>query len=99
MNPPRPSLAVYLVTWAALLGLLLATSLIGLANLGTFNLLLGLVFAAMQASLLVLVYMHVIYDQVLIRVCVIAAVIWILIMMTLTLNDYHTRGWLLPSGK
>jgi hypothetical protein len=43
--------------------------------------------------------MHTLFDFKLVRVTIGVAVVWIGFLVSLTLGDYLTRGWLLPSGK
>lgn len=100
MSAPKLSLRTYLLTWAGLLALTLTTSLVGLVDLGHFTPALAVVFAIAKATLILLFFMHACCDTRLIRVVIAAAVLWILIMISLTVGDYVTRGWLLPfSGK
>lgn len=99
MTQQRLSLTTIMSTWLGLLGLTLLTSLLGLVNLGAMNPALGVIIAAIQASLIALFLMHALKGLALIRVIAAGGVIWFLIMMVLTLTDFITRGWLLPCGK
>jgi cytochrome c oxidase subunit 4 len=88
-----------LFSWLGLLALTLLTSLIGLLNLGVMTPILAVLIAAGQAFLIGGFLMHGREDMALVRVVIAGGIIWFLILVTLTMTDYITRGWLLPSGK
>lgn len=94
-NAIRPTV----FTLFGLLGLTLLTSLLGLLNLGVMTPVVALIIAAAQAFLIAAFLMHARTDIALVRVVIASGVIWFLILITLTMTDYVTRGWLLPSGK
>jgi cytochrome c oxidase subunit 4 len=48
----------------------------------------------LKATLVVLYFMHVRYSSRLTWVFVLAGLFWLLILMTMTLTDYQTRGGL-----
>lgn len=99
MRSSPPSIRSISLAAASLLGLTLLTSLISLVNLGAMNMVLALVIATLQASIIALLLMHALNGSPLFRVVLTGGVIWFLILETLTWTDYLTRGWLLPSGK
>ncbi len=99
MKPPVVSLKKYTFTWLALLALALTTTLIGFVNLGPFSMGIAILIATLKACLIVAFFMHGLYESKLIRIIICAGVIWFLIMVTLTLGDYSTRGWLPFPGK
>jgi cytochrome c oxidase subunit 4 len=99
MSQPTVSLKGYLGTWLALLGLTLLTSLLAFVNLGRFSILVAVLIAAMKASLIAMFFMHALYGSKLVRVVLAGGVIWLLIMLSLTLTDYITRGWLQFPGR
>jgi cytochrome c oxidase subunit 4 len=99
MTPSAASMRPIILTWGSLLVLTLLSSLVGLMNLGTLNLAIAVLIAAIQASLIAFFLMHALHGPGLIRVVLAGGVIWFLILETLTWTDYVTRGWLLPSGK
>ena len=90
---------VYLLTYAILLVLTLATVLIAFLDLGPGSMAVGIAIATIQASLIAGFFMHALYESVLVRVVAAGGVIWFLIMMTLVINDFITRGWLPFPGK
>jgi len=86
------SIRTYFFTFAALLGLALLTTLLGFINMGPFNNVVAIAIAVCKASLIALFFMHARYEGKLIRVVMSAGVIWILILISLTISDYVTRG-------
>jgi|tagenome__1003787_1003787.scaffolds.fasta_scaffold20989530_4 cytochrome c oxidase subunit 4 len=99
MKEPVVSIRTYTLTWLALLALALATTLIGLLDLGPFSMGIAILIATAKAALVVAFFMHGRYESKLVRVIIAAGVIWFLIMISNTLGDYITRGWLPFPGK
>lgn len=99
MSDTSTSVKTPILTWLALLGLTLLTSLVGLLNLGSWTPVIALIVATCQACLIALFLMHALQGSKLVRVVAAGGILWFLILMVLTLTDYLTRGWLLPSGK
>lgn len=96
---PTVSRKTYALTWVSLLALTLITTLIGFLNLGPFSMVLAVTIAAMKAVLIAAFFMHALFEAKLVRVVIAAGVVWFLIMVSLTLGDYFTRGWLPYPGK
>lgn len=94
MKQPVVSIRTYTLTWLALLALALATTLIGFLDLGPFSMGIAILIATAKAALVVAVFMHGRYESKLVRVIIAAGVIWFLIMISNTLGDYISRGWL-----
>ncbi len=89
----------YMVVWIALMALMVLTAAISRVNLGEWSTVVDLVIAAAKALLVVLFFMHVKYEQQKIAwVFVIAGFFWLAILLTLTLTDYMTRGYLGVAG-
>jgi cytochrome c oxidase subunit 4 len=99
MNEPALSRKQYTFTWLGLLGLTLLNTLVAFLDLGKWNTLIEIGIATIMASLVAGFLMHGFYETKVVRVVIAGAVIWFLIFMTLTLNDYMTRGWLPFPGK
>jgi cytochrome c oxidase subunit IV len=99
MTEPTVSVKTYAFTLFGLLGLTLLTSLLGLRDLGPFNIIVAVVIALAKASLIAAFFMHALYGSKLIRVVLAGGVVWFLIMILLTICDYVTRGWLPFPGK
>ncbi len=86
-------------TYLVLLALTLGTVLIAYLDLGAFSMVIAIVIATIQASVIAGFFMHALYESALVRVVSAGGVIWFLIMMTLVMNDFITRGWLPFPGK
>jgi len=99
MNEPALSLKKYTLAWLGLLGLTLLTTLIALVDLGIWSTVIEIGIATIMASMVAGFLMHAFYESKLIKLIIAAAVIWFLIMISLTLGDYMTRGWLPFPGK
>jgi len=96
--PPLTPKTLTLV-FASLWILLLGSALIGFVNLGQYNIVVSIAIAAVQALLIVGFFMKALYEGKIILVVLASGVIWFLIMETLTLGDYMSRGWLPFPGK
>ncbi len=89
----------YLWVWIALMALMALTAGLSRVNLGEWSTVVALIIAAAKALLVVLFFMHVKYEQQKIAwVFVIAGFFWLAILLTLTLTDYMTRGYLGVAG-
>ena len=89
----------YMWVWIALMALMVMTAALSRINLGEWSTVVALVIAAAKALLVVLFFMHVKYEQQKIAwVFVIAGFFWLAILLTLTLTDYMTRGYLGIAG-
>jgi len=78
------------------LALLLGTGLTVAAafvDMGAMNNVVMLGIASIKALLVILFFMHVRWSTRLTWVVVFSGFFWLLILFTLTLNDYLTRGW------
>jgi len=84
---------VYIWTCIALLALLALTWAIAYVDLGPFNLIVALAVAITKAMLIALFFMHIKGSSRLLHLAAVVGVIWLLIMVSLTLGDYSTRGW------
>jgi cytochrome c oxidase subunit 4 len=99
MTAPSVSRRTYTLTWLGLLALTLITTLIGLVDLGVFTMIIAIAIAALKASLIASIFMHALFEAKLVRVVIAGGILWFLIMVTLTLGDYLTRGWIPFPGK
>lgn len=78
--------------WLALLVLTGVTTGIAFIDLGPLNTIVALVIATCKALLVVLIFMHVKYaSDKLVKVVVISAVFFLLLLLGLSLADYSTR--------
>lgn len=99
MTEPGLSRKAYVFAWLGLLGLTLVNTLLAFLNLGVWSTVIAIAIATIMASLVAGFLMHALYETKLIRVIVSGGIIWFLILITLTLGDYVTRGWLPFPGK
>lgn len=99
MAEPMFRKRVYVLTYLILLALVLLTTLLGYIDMGPFSMTVAIVIAAVQASLIAGFFMQGALEPALVRVAAAAGIIWFLILTTLTLTDYITRGWLPFPGK
>jgi cytochrome c oxidase subunit 4 len=93
------SLKTYLLTYLGLLALTLSTVLIGYVGLGWGSMFVAVLIAAAKATLIALFFMHALIEKKLVWLVIAGALIWFLILISLTLGDYITRGWLPFPGK
>jgi cytochrome c oxidase subunit IV len=89
------SVRFYATIFGALLVLTLSTAGVAFVDLGgSLNAAVALAIAIAKAVLVILFFMHVRYSSGLTWVFVGAGFFWMLILLTLTLSDPLTRGWL-----
>ncbi len=84
---------VYLRTCITLLALLALTWAIAYVDLGPFNLIIALAVAMAKAIVIALFFMHIKGSSRLLHLVAVAGLIWLLFLISLTLGDYFTRGW------
>jgi cytochrome c oxidase subunit IV len=93
------SKSIYYRVFSALMVLLVLTVAAAMVpfdrwSLGGLGVLLTFLIAGSKAALVVMYFMHVREASRLTRVFVVAGIAWVVILFTLTLNDYLTRNWL-----
>ncbi len=84
---------VYLVVFFSLLLLTWATVEVAFIDLGSLNLFVALGIAGFKATLVVMYFMHVKYNERLIGLFVVGGVFWLTVMLFFLLVDYWSRGW------
>jgi cytochrome c oxidase subunit IV len=99
MSGPTVSLRTYLFTYAGLLALTLSTVLIGYVDLGWGSMFIAVLIAACKATLIAMFFMHALVEKKLVWLVIAGAIVWFLILISLTMGDYFTRGWLPFPGK
>jgi len=90
----RSGVVLLFVVFAVLLGLLALTVEAARHDLGQWNWFVAVLIAAVKALLIALYFMHVRQSTPLTKMVVVAGVVWLAIMFTLSLADYWTRGWM-----
>jgi cytochrome c oxidase subunit 4 len=89
----------YALIFAILMLLTLATTVIGMIDLGRLNVVVALVIATIKALLVVLFFMHIYWSSKLNKLVVVSGVVWLALLLWLTLTDIFSRGWLPFPGK
>jgi len=85
---------IYTANLFALLFLTIITVAAASFNFGSANVVIALAIATVKATLVALFFMHLRYSRPLMLMVVAAGLLWLGIMITLTLGDFLTRGWL-----
>jgi cytochrome c oxidase subunit 4 len=94
------SVRFYALIFGLLLLLTLSTAGIAFIDLGgELNSIVALTIAIAKALLVILFFMHVRYSSRLTWLFVGAGFFWLLILLTLTMTDPLSRGWLSPTGQ
>jgi cytochrome c oxidase subunit 4 len=93
MNEPIISVKTYAITYVSLLLLTLATTLLAYLDVGPLNTVLAIGIAVVKATLIAAVFMHVMREMMLVRLVIAGAIMWFVILISLTLSDYFTRAW------
>jgi cytochrome c oxidase subunit 4 len=83
----------YIAIWLILLAFTGLTVWTGRMDLGAANIGIALAIATVKATLVVLFFMHVKYSSRLTKMVVGMALFFLLVLFTLTLTDYMSRGW------
>lgn len=84
---------MYLTVWGILMGLMVLTAVLSRVPMGReLNTVIALIIAAIKASLVLLFFMHLKYEDYKISAAVfVAGFFWLVIFFGLTLADYLTR--------
>jgi cytochrome c oxidase subunit IV len=86
-------ISLYLSVFAALMVGTILTVVVAKFDLGPLNNILMLAIACSKALLVVLFFMHVRWGTRLTWVVAGSGFFWLLILFTLTMSDYMSRGW------
>lgn len=87
---------IYIAILLALMVLTAITILVAFQDLGPFNDIVALGIAITKASLVVLYFMHVRHSSPFTKLVVVSGFVWLVFLISLTLADYFTRGWIHP---
>ena len=90
---------IYYAIFGSLMVLTAITVGVAFINLGPFNFPVAISIAIIKATLVILFFMHVKYSSRLTKLVVATGFFFLMVLFTLTLTDYLSRGWLtgLPS--
>jgi cytochrome c oxidase subunit IV len=91
-----PKSLYYLIFAALMVGTGL-TVLVAFYDLGFMNNVMMLTIACIKALLVILFFMHVRWSTRLTWVVAASGFFWLLIMFTITMSDYFSRGWMVGS--
>jgi cytochrome c oxidase subunit 4 len=90
---------IYFVIFGSLLALTALTTGMAHVNLGPWNTIVALVIACCKATLVVLFFVHLRWSTRLMRVVLLSALLWLVILISLTTTDFFSRDWTpIPEG-
>jgi cytochrome c oxidase subunit IV len=88
------SVRFYVMIFLALIVGTILTVIVAKFDLGPFNNIVMLTVACAKALLVVLYFMHVRWSSRLTMVVAASGFFWLLILFTITMADYMSRGWM-----
>jgi cytochrome c oxidase subunit 4 len=89
----------YFVIFGSLLAFTALTTGVAFINMGRWNTIVALVIACCKATLVALFFMHLRWSPTSMRVVLLAALLWLAILICLTTADFFTRTWTpVPNG-
>ncbi|HEY8132262.1 MAG TPA: cytochrome C oxidase subunit IV family protein [Thermoanaerobaculia bacterium] len=83
----------YVLIFALLMVFTAITVAVAFTNLGAFNFPVAISIAIVKATLVILFFMHVKYSSHLTKLIIGSGVFLLLVMFSLTMTDYLSRGW------
>jgi len=84
---------LYFMVFLALIVLTAITTGAAFIDLGPFNTVVALAIAVIKGSLVVLFFMHLKYQTGMTRVVILAALLWLAVLIGITMSDVFTRHW------
>ena len=84
---------LYFMVFLALVVLTAITTVVAFIDLGPFNTVVALAIAVIKGSLVVLFFMHLKYQTGMTRVVILAALLWLAVLIGITMSDVFTRHW------
>ncbi len=85
---------IYVTVFLILLLMTATTTVASSVDMGPWNTVVALGIAVFKATLVVLFFMHVKYSPRLTHTVILGGLFWLCILITLTLSDFLSRGWL-----
>jgi cytochrome c oxidase subunit IV len=85
---------LYYAIFAGLMILTAVTVGVAFVNLGPFNFPVAISIAIVKATLVILFFMHVKYSSRLTKLIIATGFFFLMVLFTLTLTDYLSRGWM-----
>ena len=93
------SVKTYVLVFLALIFATVATTAVAFVDLGPFSVVVALAIAVCKMLLVALFFMHVRHSTKLTRLVLLGGLLWLGIMLTFTLADVWTRGWIGVPGR
>ncbi len=87
-------IGAYVGVFLALMVLTAVTVWVAFLDLGPLNDLVAMAIAFTKATLVVLIFMHVLHASRVTKITVVAGFLWLAILFGITLTDYFSRGFL-----
>jgi cytochrome c oxidase subunit 4 len=86
--------SLYFAVFAALMVLTGVTIAVAFVNLGALNFPVAISIAIFKATIVILFFMHVKESSRLTKLVIATGFFFLIVLFTLTLTDYLSRGWL-----
>jgi cytochrome c oxidase subunit 4 len=83
----------YVLVFLTLIGLTALTTGVAYIDLGPFNTVVALAIAFAKMTLVILFFMHVRHGTGLVRITIVSAFFWFILLIAFTMSDYRTRTW------
>ncbi len=83
---------IYVLVWVTLLCMTALTTGVAYIDLGPWNTVAALAIAIFKASLVVLFFMHARHSEHLVRIVIVCAIFWLLILIGVSMTDFSTRN-------
>ena len=93
------SVKTYVAVFVALICATVLTTAVAFVDLGAFSVVVALAIAVCKMLLVALFFMHVRHSTALTKLVLVAALLWLAILILVTLSDFHTRGWIGTLGR
>jgi len=93
------SVKTYVFVFLALIAATVATTAVAFVDLGSFSVVMALAIAVCKMLLVALFFMHVRHSTALTKLVLVAALLWLAILILVTLSDFHSRGWIGTLGR
>ena len=88
----------YVFTFLSLIVLTAITTGVAFIDLKALNTVVALAIAVLKATLVVLFFMHLKEQTGLTRIVIIAAILWLTVLIGITASDVFTRHWVPSNG-
>ena len=93
------SVRTYAIVWISLLALTAITTAVAFVDLGAFSVVAALSIAVVKMMLVALFFMHLRHSGKFTQLALAGTMLWLAIMVSFTLADIFTRGWMGVPGR